>query len=407
MPLTNTRYMKSDVPFLLDGHKGNVLDFDWNPFYENIIASGGNDGTVKLWEIDQDPHPKATMSVDAHMKKVTVVRFNPVADMVLASGSADRTLKIWDLSAGVCRNEFTDGFDKMVEDADFNWDGSQLAVCCGTTKASILDPRAGKTTGLIPSAHTQRAMKCVWMGDTNLLCTTGFDKGGKRSIRVWDSRKLGGKRFSLRKSKAGCVCETTLDVGSGVIMPFFDPAHNVIIGAGKGDTSIRLFEFSEKKLFELTAYNKSQKPIKGIAMMPKRACDVSKNELFRMFKLHQDCIEPISFILSRTNDMFQADLHPDAYAGEPVFTPSQYFEGVPQIDVRAGPGSPRKVKTFTKKKPKMVSMDPSKRGAGATSGKKAVFKAPKTTEMWEKEVNELKDRIKKLETKLKSNNIKF
>lgn len=33
------------------GHTGPVLDIKWNPFNDNVIASGSEDCTVKLWHV--------------------------------------------------------------------------------------------------------------------------------------------------------------------------------------------------------------------------------------------------------------------------------------------------------------------------------------------------------------------
>lgn len=33
---------------LFNGHTGNVLDFDFNPFHDNIIASASEDTSIKV-----------------------------------------------------------------------------------------------------------------------------------------------------------------------------------------------------------------------------------------------------------------------------------------------------------------------------------------------------------------------
>jgi coronin-1B/1C/6 len=33
---------------VINGHTGNVLDFDFNPFHDNIVASASEDTTVKV-----------------------------------------------------------------------------------------------------------------------------------------------------------------------------------------------------------------------------------------------------------------------------------------------------------------------------------------------------------------------
>lgn len=36
---------------LVGGHKGPVLDIAWDPFNDNVIASGSEDCVVKVWQI--------------------------------------------------------------------------------------------------------------------------------------------------------------------------------------------------------------------------------------------------------------------------------------------------------------------------------------------------------------------
>ena len=35
----------------ISGHHGSVLDLDWNPFHDNIIASCSDDCTIKIWGV--------------------------------------------------------------------------------------------------------------------------------------------------------------------------------------------------------------------------------------------------------------------------------------------------------------------------------------------------------------------
>jgi len=37
----------------VQGHSSAVLDFDWNPFDDSMIASASDDSTVKLWQIPE------------------------------------------------------------------------------------------------------------------------------------------------------------------------------------------------------------------------------------------------------------------------------------------------------------------------------------------------------------------
>lgn len=47
VPFERTGRAASEVP-LINGHTAQVLDFDFNPFHENVIASAADDTTIKV-----------------------------------------------------------------------------------------------------------------------------------------------------------------------------------------------------------------------------------------------------------------------------------------------------------------------------------------------------------------------
>lgn len=51
-PLSKVGKLNPSLP-VLDGHIGAVLDFDFDPFHSNLIATGGDDCTAKLWQIPE------------------------------------------------------------------------------------------------------------------------------------------------------------------------------------------------------------------------------------------------------------------------------------------------------------------------------------------------------------------
>ena len=89
------------------GHKSAVLDLDFNPFHEHVIASASEDSTIKIWGIPADGLTETLteplVDLHGHGRKVTLLRFHPTANNVLASVSADMAVKVWD---GVEINEY-------------------------------------------------------------------------------------------------------------------------------------------------------------------------------------------------------------------------------------------------------------------------------------------------------------
>ena len=38
---------------VVSGHSGLVTDFSFSPFHSNLLASGGEDSTVKAWQLSE------------------------------------------------------------------------------------------------------------------------------------------------------------------------------------------------------------------------------------------------------------------------------------------------------------------------------------------------------------------
>jgi len=99
-PLPNDiPYKLPDVIPLARGHTAPVLDTDWSPHNDSIVASGGEDGNLMIWKVessafegwnqekwvptDFDPVSR----IDASARKIGQVLFHPTASNVLASAS--------------------------------------------------------------------------------------------------------------------------------------------------------------------------------------------------------------------------------------------------------------------------------------------------------------------------------
>lgn len=92
---------------LLEGHTDRVLCIAFSPIPPTprtvrgaggILASGGDDGTIRLWDVSSG---QCRQVGSCHSRGVFSVSFSPQGTM-LASGSKDETIKLWDVSTGEC-----------------------------------------------------------------------------------------------------------------------------------------------------------------------------------------------------------------------------------------------------------------------------------------------------------------
>jgi WD40 repeat protein len=80
----------------LEGHDGKINDLVFSPptASRKMIASAGQDYTVKLWDLDSDK----PITLLGHLNRVFGVAFSPDG-RIIASGGRDTKLVLWDLDS--------------------------------------------------------------------------------------------------------------------------------------------------------------------------------------------------------------------------------------------------------------------------------------------------------------------
>ncbi|KAF4121303.1 coronin-1B/1C/6 [Geosmithia morbida] len=320
----NERGKLPDVIPLFRGHTAAVLDTDWNPFNDRIIASASEDGKIFIWEVpegftlytdaEEMPDVSPVSKLKGHPKKVGQVNFNPSAENILASASGDFSIKIWDITTG--QSPLALKHADVIQSLSWNASGSLLATTSRDKKIRVWDVRQETPVHEVQGHAGAKNSRVVWMGEHNRFATTGFSRMSERQIALWEpgrAEPIGG--FSL------------IDNGTGVCMPFWDDGSNCLYLAGKGDGNIRYYEYENDK-FEFLSEHKSLDPQRGLAFMPRRGINVHENEVMRAYKTVSDAyVEPISFTVPRRAETFQADIFPPAVGIKPAVSAQEWLDG--------------------------------------------------------------------------------
>jgi len=249
-------------------------------------------------------------------KKLAYVHFHPTAANIIASASYDLTVRVWDYEhqkERLCIPEHPD----LIQSFEWNSDGSNLATTCKDRNIRIYDPRNSGAVGITNGFSGGKTARVVWMDSFQKLGAVGFDKSSMRQFMLFDPRNLGEPIYTL-----------DIDQGAGAIMPFFDADTGLLYLAGKGDGMTRYYEMTNENpyLYIIDEF-RSNDPQKGIAWLPKRACDTTVCEVARAYRLLNNWIEIASFQVPRKAETFQKDIFPDCFAGVASLTAEQWFSG--------------------------------------------------------------------------------
>jgi len=306
---------------LVSGHKSAVLDIDFNPFNDTLIASVSEDCTAKIWGIPEggltQTISQPLQTLNGHRRKVGTCKFNPTANNILATSGTDYAVKIWDIEKGSAPYSIEGAHADIIQSCEWNYNGSLLVTTCKDKKIRIIDPRKQNVAAEVEGHQGIKGSRALWLGNKEKIVSVGFSKNSEREFYFWDPKDF-----------AKPVVRQGVDSASGLLMPFYDNDTTMLFLAGKGDGNIRYYEVVDDSPYvHYLSEFKSNTPQRGMAMVPKRGVSVSDNEIVKMLKLSTKCMEPISFQVPRKSDMFQDDIFPDCASPEPALTSAQWCSG--------------------------------------------------------------------------------
>ncbi|XP_035235454.1 coronin-1C-A isoform X2 [Anguilla rostrata] len=303
------------------GHTGPVLDIEWCPHNDQVIASGSEDCTVMVWQIPEHgltvPLAEPVVVLEGHSKRVGIVTWHPTARNVLLSAGCDNQVIIWNVGTGEAMINLEEMHPDVIYSVCWNRSGSLICTACKDKKIRVIDPRKEEIIAEKDKAHEgARPMRAIFLADGNVF-TTGFSRMSERQLALWNPQSM-DEPISVHE----------MDTSNGVLLPFYDADTGVVYLCGKGDSSIRYFEITDEAPFVhyLNTFT-TKEPQRGMGYMPKRGLDVNKCEIARFYKLHERKCEPIIMTVPRKSDLFQDDLYPDTAGPDPALEAEEWFEG--------------------------------------------------------------------------------
>ena len=213
---------------VLEGHEGGVFAVAFNPD-RTRLASGGYDGTVRLWDVASG---KETARLEGHDNFVHSVTFSPDGTQLASAGGpsygdGDTTVRLWDVASGQ-QTAHLEGHDSAVKSVAFSPDGTRLASAGSNDRSvHVWDVASGQETARL-EGHGNEVNSVAFSPDGTQLASGSYDG----TVRLWELAS--GKEIAR------------LEHGANVNSVAFSP-DGTQLASGSNDDTVRLWDVASGK----------------------------------------------------------------------------------------------------------------------------------------------------------------
>jgi WD40 repeat protein len=198
------------------------------------LASGGLDGTVRVWEATTG---REVQALHGHTRLVTDVAYSPDGRRIVST-SMDRTVRLWDAATGqvvhILRSP-THGFKGM----SFSRDGRRIALGSADFSVRIWDAATGEVVRIL-HGHTAPVWGVAYSPDGQTLASASAD----RTVRVWDAatgevvHTLRGHRDSVNRVAFSPDGRTLASASNDYTVRLWDAATGEVVHTLRGQTDV-------------------------------------------------------------------------------------------------------------------------------------------------------------------------
>ncbi|XP_019937726.2 protein transport protein Sec31A isoform X11 [Paralichthys olivaceus] len=164
-----------------DRHTGPVRALDVNPFQTNLVASGGNESEIYIWDMNNFGSPMTPGPKTQPLEDISCVSWNKQVQHILASASPSGRASVWDLRKNDLIIKVSDHSNRM-HCSGLAWNpevATQLILASEDDRMPVIqmwDLRFATSPLKILENHTRGVLSIAWsLADPELLLSCGKD----------------------------------------------------------------------------------------------------------------------------------------------------------------------------------------------------------------------------------------
>ncbi|XP_034751954.1 protein transport protein Sec31A isoform X4 [Etheostoma cragini] len=164
-----------------DKHTGPVRALDVNPFQTNLVASGGNESEIYIWDMNNFGSPMTPGPKTQPVEDVSCVSWNRQVQHILASACPSGRASVWDLRKNDLIIKVSDHSNRM-HCSGLAWNpevATQLVLSSEDDRMPVIqmwDLRFATSPFKILENHTRGVLAIAWsLADPELLLSCGKD----------------------------------------------------------------------------------------------------------------------------------------------------------------------------------------------------------------------------------------
>ncbi|EFZ01683.1 WD40 domain protein [Metarhizium robertsii] len=184
-------------------HGAGVSGLALEKFDGRILVSGGSEGSIKIWDLDEAPTPNqrhvfrpvstiarstGVKKVNGHSHGITHLAFYPFDPDAFLSSSYDKSLKLWATQRSALTADFH--LNATIYSHAMSPIADHLLVSCATQHSNVrlVDLKSGSAVQALV-AHGGPVLCTSWSPRHEHILASGHADG---KVRIWDIRRAGG-----------------------------------------------------------------------------------------------------------------------------------------------------------------------------------------------------------------------